>query len=215
MKRPEERSRAPKKVPARARQGDAYHHGDLRQALIEAARALLEQGGLEALGLRAAARQAGVSQAAPYHHFADKAALLAAVAAEGFRELTRAMVLRRDLETRPLPRLTATGIGYVAFATANPALFRLMFGGPGLNLSSDPALGPAAAAAYEVLREATLKVVAAAGRDPADAMLVSLSAWSLVHGLAKLIIEAEVDPLSYGTATPEALARLVLGRMIL
>ena len=106
-----------------------YHHGDLRDALVRAARTILEKQGLAALSLRGAARAAGVSPAAPYHHFPDKHSLLDAVAVQGFDALTSAMDKRMAKKKDPSARLDASGVGYVVFALENPALFRLMFGG--------------------------------------------------------------------------------------
>jgi AcrR family transcriptional regulator len=106
----------------------SYHHGDLRDALVRAARTILEKQGLAALSLRGVARVVGVSPAAPYHHFPDKQALLEAVAAQGFDALTAAMEKRMAKKTDPTGRLDASGVGYVTFALENPALFRLMFG---------------------------------------------------------------------------------------
>jgi AcrR family transcriptional regulator len=188
-----------------------YHHGDLEPALVAAARAILEKEGIEALSLRAAARAVGVSPAAPYHHFADKDALLAAVAAEGFRELTAAMEKRMERETEPARRFLGTGAGYVAFAAANPALFRLMFGGS--RFSEHAGLATAGMAAYEVLSRAAGEAAAAIGRDPATLPMTMLTAWSLVHGIAMLVLDAEVVPGAYGARDPEALATLMLERM--
>src|ERR1700743_2586808 len=107
--------------------GAPYHHGGLRDALIHAALEILESEGLAALSLRAVARRAGVSAAAPYHHFPDKQALLDAVAERGFDALTAAMTERMDRAGDDAARLDGKGIGAVAFAVANPALFGLMF----------------------------------------------------------------------------------------
>ena len=190
-----------------------YHHGDLEKALVAAARAILEKDGIEALSLRAAARAVGVSPAAPYHHFADKDALLAAVAAEGFRDLTAAMEARMTRETEPTRRFLGTGVGYVAFAVANPALFRLMFGGSGHRFSTHAGLATAGMASYEVLSKAAAEAASAVGRDPATVPMTMLTAWSVVHGLAMLILDAEVLPVAYGARDPEALATLMLERM--
>src|ERR1700693_5459913 len=106
-----------------------YHHGDLPRALLDAALHIVETQGTEALTLRAVARRAGVSQAAPYRHFASKEAILAAVAEDGFRSLIAAM--RESVATcgeDPLGRLRAVGLGYVTFATSHPSHFRVMFG---------------------------------------------------------------------------------------
>jgi AcrR family transcriptional regulator len=190
-----------------------YHHGDLEPALVAAARAILEKEGIEALSLRAVARAVGVSPAAPYHHFADKDALLAAVAAEGFRDLTSAMEKRMTRETEPTKRFLGTGAGYVAFAAANPALFRLMFGGSGQRFSAHAGLATAGMAAYDVLSKAAGEAALAVGRDPATVPMTMLTAWSVVHGLAMLMLDAEVAPAGYGARDPEGLATLMLERM--
>jgi len=106
-----------------------YHHGDLRRALLDAALAVLTEADSRALTLREVARRAGVTHAAPYRHFTDKEALLAAVAEEGFHTLSEAM---REAMGRagddPVERLEALGVGYVRFALAHPAHFEVMFG---------------------------------------------------------------------------------------
>ena len=145
-------TRISKPERAAAKKASNYHHGALRDALIHAAREILESQGYEALTLRAAARRVGVSQAAPYNHFADKAALLAAIAAQGFSEFAAAMRQEMDAEVEPQARLNATGIAYVGFATSNPGLFKLMFGSSAHQASGDPELDAARTSAYEVLR---------------------------------------------------------------
>ena len=104
-----------------------YHHGDLRRALVEAAERILENEGPSALSLRAVAREAGVSAAAPYHHFKDKNELLAAIAQEGFELLAQAMREGAAHEEDPRRRLNALGVAYVRFARDNPALYNLMY----------------------------------------------------------------------------------------
>ena len=115
-----------RRLPKANNHAAPYHHGDLRDALIAAAQDIMETEGLAALSLRAVSRRAGVSPAAPYHHFPDKQALLDAVAERGFDALTSAMTERMDRAGDSAARLDASGIGYVAFAVANPALFGLM-----------------------------------------------------------------------------------------
>jgi AcrR family transcriptional regulator len=105
-----------------------YHHGDLRNALVEAALRLIAEHGAQALTLRAAARAAGVSPAAPYRHFADKEALLAAVAEDGFEKLSRRMRAAARGASDAAARLLAIGEAYVAFARAHSAHFHVMFG---------------------------------------------------------------------------------------
>ena len=120
----------------RRKRAASYHHGDLRDALMRAARTILEKDGLAELSLRGVARAVGVSPAAPYHHFADKHALLTAVATQGFAALRSEMITRMAKETDPVARLDASGVGYVVFAVDNPALFRLMFGGEELSANA-------------------------------------------------------------------------------
>src|SRR5450432_65410 len=104
-----------------------YHHGDLRRALIDAASRVLEAEGPSALSLRAVAREAGVSPAAPYHHFKDKCDLMEAVAHEGWMELTSAIAEARAHAPNPIQALTSIGVAYVCFARENPALYRIMY----------------------------------------------------------------------------------------
>jgi AcrR family transcriptional regulator len=186
----------------------SYHHGDLRDALVRAARRILEKGGLVDLSLRRVARAAGVSPAAPYHHFADKQALLNAVAADGFAALRSEMLARMAKETDPAARLDASGVGYVVFAVENPSLFRLMFGSDGQQLSADAALTKARELAYGVLQAA----VAETSPDGTANPLTCLRLWALVHGIAKLILEGGIKPSDYGLTSSEALAARLLGR---
>src|SRR5271155_5889362 len=187
--------KAGKTAPKRA---SSYHHGALREALIRSAREILESEGYEALTLRAAARRAGVSQAAPYNHFADKAALLASIAALGFKEFAAAMRQEMSAAGDPQARLNATGIAYVAFATSNPGLFKLMFGSSVHQASGDPDLDAARTAAYEVLRGAVHSVPHSEPRAAGQDDLESLRSWALVHGLATMINERTIEPDIYG-----------------
>jgi AcrR family transcriptional regulator len=187
---------------ARKKRAAAYHHGDLRDALLRAARRILEKDGIAQLSLRRAARAAGVSPAAPYHHFADKQALLDAIAAEGFAELTGQMCARMAKASDPDGRLDASGVGYVVFAVENPMLFQLMFSGDGQAASGNATLNTARENAYGVLQAA----VADTSVNGAAAPLVCLRLWAQVHGIAKLIVEGCIKPSDYGCASSEALA---------
>nr|WP_184800501.1 TetR/AcrR family transcriptional regulator [Nitrospirillum iridis] len=181
----------------------AYHHGNLREALVRTALALLEDGGVEALTLRAAARGAGVSAMAPYRHFADKAALLTAVAAQGYADL-RDRLAHADGQTDARQALVEQGVAYVLFAYERPALFRLMFGAP----LAAPKVAPASAdTAYGILAARVAGLVPEAERETA-----TMAAWSLVHGLACLTVDGRLPPPAQGNApTTEALARRVTG----
>lgn len=179
----------------RAAEGRTEGSGErtLRDELIARAIALLEADGLEALTLRAAARAAGVSHMAPYRHFADKDALLAAVAEWGFRALAVAMRESADGTRTPRGRLKAIGLAYLAFARRRPALYRLMFGPTIIDKSRFPELAEAGRAAFACYAEA-IEATAPRGtrRAPDGERAVAIATWSLVHGLASLLIDGRI-----------------------
>lgn len=158
-----------------------YHHGNLRPVLIAQARALLDAGGADAVSLRETARRAGVSATATYRHFADKDALLAAVAAEGFHEFGRAL----EAAFRGPAGFSGMGRAYVEFALANPGLFRLMFSPLLARRAAFPDLAAASGKAFDLLTSGA-QTEPAAGRS-VDA--TAISAWSLVHGLSHLLLD--------------------------
>ncbi len=164
-----------------ARGKDDYHHGDLRQALVDEAMAMLEQGGPDAVTFRGLARRVGVSHAAPGYHFADRDALLIALASIGHELLADSMESR--LEADPDNALSASGKGYLDFALENPQLFRLMFGriDPG-SCEKDDSFNLAASRSGSILLEASTPAVANSDED----VVPWLQAWALVHGLATL-----------------------------
>ena len=196
-------------IKASRGKGRTYHHGDLRVALVAAARSILEKEGLNAMSLRGAARSSGVSQAAPYHHFADKDALLDAVAAQGFAELDSAMRARMAKAPDAMEKLVASGVAYVLFAVKNPALFRVMFGATMQDATAHVERLEAGGRAYGTLQEA----VAGALVDckPENLPVTFLSTWSLVHGLAMLLTEGGLDPAQYGAQNAEELAERMIG----
>jgi AcrR family transcriptional regulator len=168
----------------------AYHHGDLRRALVDAALTLLEAG--KEPTLRAVARQAGVSHTAPYHHFPDRRSLMAAVAEEallGLRDATQAAAAAGPPE--PLAQLLEIGVAYVRFAVENPVRFRLMFSAELAERSDLPGLQSASAEAYGVLQNAVRRMYGPRAQEDAVAV-TSLGAWSKVHGLAMLILDDQV-----------------------
>lgn len=167
-----------------------YHHGDLRRALIEAGLKLLEEREAEALSLREVARAVGVSATAVYRHFPDKNALLDALAAEGLGRLAEAQRKAAADAGGGEAGFAATGVAYVRFALANPALFRLTFGTTASRniLEAPPGHIPDAMA---FLRENAAAAARQAGADPRT---VAIRAWALVHGLALLLLERQVDP---------------------
>jgi AcrR family transcriptional regulator len=188
---------------------DAYQHGDLRAALIQAGLKLLSDGGVAALSLRAAAQLAGVSHAAPYRHFRDKDALITAIAEEGFRMLTAQM--RREMEAAggdTFARLRATAWGYVSFARAHPGYFRTMFGGALRDAcqSPSPALNAAGQESFEVLREQVAEGVRRGRLRKGDPDELSLAAWSMVHGLSQLFVDGQLSD----RATDDVAARALV-----
>jgi AcrR family transcriptional regulator len=159
-----------------------YHHGDLRAALLSAAMDLLEEDG-GSLSLRAVARRAGVSPAAPYRHFADKEALEAELAAAGFADLRQRLAASVTAPTTP-EDFALLAVSYVRFALDRPALFRLMFGNPCTDARDIRAI-----AAAEV-RGFVLDCVSHAFPQ-ADPETLAMAGWSLVHGLAFLNLDGK------------------------
>ncbi|MEL6129327.1 MAG: TetR/AcrR family transcriptional regulator [Cyanobacteria bacterium J06628_4] len=172
----------------------SYHHGDLRQTLIDVALALIsENRDGKTLSMREVARRAGVSNAAPYRHFADKDALLAAVAETGFRLLTAALKAGVESVTDdPVRSLQASGVAYVKFAIAHPAYYRVMFSAFQPGESACPDLNDAGDEAFSVLVGAITQGQTANKIKPGDPQQLAWVAWSLVHGLAMLVIERQL-----------------------
>lgn len=181
-----------------------YHHGDLRVALLASAEVELAEHGIEAFSLRQVAKRAGVSHAAPAHHFGDANGLLTALAAHGFRQFLAAQSAREaGADPDPRAQLVAAGLGYVDFATTRPALFRLLFGSERTNYA-DPELAAAANAAYMHLAG---QVFAAGGRTAAD----EASVWAIAHGLADLLAAGRLKSIA---AFPVAERDRILAEMI-
>jgi AcrR family transcriptional regulator len=159
----------------------SYHHGDLRNALLDSARRILEEEGLGALSLRAAARKAGVSHAAPYRHFPNHEALLVELALEGFAELQEEIVASATGPGLVADRVCDIGAAYMRFVARRPALARLMFGAQLPNRDSFPQLANAA--------DGIGNEIGAALGDTA----LGLAVWASVHGLAMLVLENVID----------------------
>lgn len=189
-----------------------YHHGDLRRALIDAARRLLESEGPSALSLRAVAREAGVSPAAPYHHFKDKAELLDAVAHEGWEMLDVALTKARDGSQSIRERMASLGVAYVCFARDNPALYRVMY-----DCSRDKEALPEHVhadndSAYCRVRDTLVE----AGADPTDEIgleLATVASWCAAHGLAEMAGFTQFEHLKAQLGGEEAFLRGVFEHM--
>ncbi|MER6773356.1 TetR/AcrR family transcriptional regulator [Streptomyces bacillaris] len=179
-------------------QAGTYHHGDLRAACLRAARELLEEDGSAALSLRAVARRAGVSATAPYRHYADREALVSAVAAEGYRELAGYLAQAHPAPSTP-DELAAVAVAYVRFALEHPALFRAMFAEPCDPTSEERVAATEAISAY-------VRTIVHATFPDVDADALSTTVWALVHGLAFLHLDGKLD-----SSTPEVVAAQVGG----
>jgi AcrR family transcriptional regulator len=170
-----------------------YHHGDLRQALINAALTIiLEDRDAANVSLREVARRVGVSQAAPYRHFADKNALLAAVAEEGFQRLLTALRVEACPDVNPLVRLQSSGVSYVKFAIAHPAHYRVMFSTFQVGQGNNSSLNAVAGEAFAVMMEAISAGQAMGAIQPGNPRQLAWVTWSLVHGLALLLIDRQL-----------------------
>src|SRR3981081_1974284 len=162
-----------------------YHHGNLRSALVRAALELLEESGATALSLRAVARRAGVSPAAPYRHYADRETLVSAVAAVGYRELAERLTAAHPSPSTP-EQLASVAIAYVQFALERPALFRIMFGEPCDHDNDERVAATEAVSLYvRAIVERSFP------QTDADAMATAIGA--LVHGLAFLYLDGKLD----------------------
>ena len=191
-----------------------YHHGALREALVRATESLLAERGAEGFSLREVARRAGVSPAAPAHHFGDAAGLLTAVASLGFEALTHALqagAARGGADARAA--LRGQGQAYVGFALQYPGRFRLMFRQG--KLHADAALEGHANAAFEVLAGGVRRGFGLAADAPMDDPQWNAVAalWSLVHGYAHLAIAGKFDMLG-GDAGLEAYVQRSLGPIL-
>jgi AcrR family transcriptional regulator len=197
---------------AKSAESRPYHHGDLRRALVDAARRILESEGPTALSLRAVAREAGVSPAAPYHHFKDKAELLDAVAQEGW-DMLNVQMMQAKAKAEGRGQLNALGVAYVCFARDNPALYRVMY-----DAARDKEMLPIELAdgnedsAYCMVRDTMI----ANGADPAaevDLELATIAAWCGAHGLAEMAGFKQFETLKAGLGGEQPFVAAVLRHM--
>jgi len=186
-----------------------YHHGDLRRALLDATLALAEEHGAAGVTLRQAAERAGVSQTAPYRHFADKTAMLAAASEEGFRLLYARMLAVS--QGGAVQQVAAWAACYVEFAVTHTAHFRLMFGQGSAQKSTSVSLQAAARDTFQLLLQTVKK------RFKADPHRLALEVWSLAHGMAVLAVDGQTrflgqPPAKIAEAARVAVAALLAGQ---
>ncbi|HUP35457.1 MAG TPA: TetR/AcrR family transcriptional regulator [Candidatus Limnocylindria bacterium] len=210
---PVKRRRRKKPSPRRARSGGA--RGSLRDTLVDAALSLIARKGPQGFSLREVARRARVSEAAPYWHFADREALLAAVAERGFEEMARGMMEIWSREAEPVERFRALGIGYVRFALAHPSYLRVMFGSEVPDKAEHPALKAAGERTFALLVQAITECQAVGqvrGGAPED---LAVGAWSIVHGLAALLVDGKLKDRVANLAEAERLAHTITDLVML
>lgn len=198
----------PRSAPKRsAAPSKSYHHGNLRESLLLAAESVLAVQGVQGITLREVAKAAGVSHAAPYHHFAGLNELLAAVAERGFAALAEAMECASAAgDTRE--RLLHIAQAYVRCARSQPERFRLMFA-PQLNQAGAfPALQAASQRAFAILTAAVCE------HDPVNGAELALCGWSLSHGLSNLLIDGALDHVPSAVQDPDALVRQLAQRAL-
>ena len=170
-----------------------YHHGDLKQALIEAGVKILKEEGIGALTLRSAARAAGVSHSAPYAHFTDKQSLLAAISTRGFLTLQERLIATAgQYANSPGDLIVETAWTYVQFAMAEPALFKMMFSGILEDEHTYPEFMSTVRITYHHLVEVVETCQAAGVLPPGDAEEMAIAVWSLVHGFVSLYLERQI-----------------------
>jgi AcrR family transcriptional regulator len=187
-----------------------YHHGDLRRALVEAGRRLLEAEGGADLSLRAVAREAGVSPAAPYHHFRDKNELLDALAMEGWDQLGDQMRAALAVADPARERLVTLGIAYVRFSRMNPAIYRVMFACSQNNETMPEKLRDEGA--YRLVCDTLIE----SGLDPEDETgleLAAIAVWCAAHGVAEMVGFKEFAPLQAQLGGEEAFLRAVFSQL--
>jgi AcrR family transcriptional regulator len=197
------------KIPEHSKeQRDTYHHGDLKRALTEAALGLVKEKGPKGFTLREVARRAGVSAAAPYRHFSDKAQLLAAAATLGFVQLHETLS-DAGAETDDLPQqVLGMGRAYVRWAVAHPDYYQVMFGSE-LDKSDKPELLTAGLGAFDDLLDAIVRCQAAKLLPAGDPREVAGPTWSLLHGIALLTIGGDLSNAGI-QEEPQALAERAL-----
>jgi AcrR family transcriptional regulator len=196
--------------PRKKRAGQ-YHHGDLRRALLEEAlRTIDAEGGIDQVTLRGVGQKLGVSRTALYRHFSDKQALLAAVGREGFRLLRQALVEAWEQHGRGRAGFEAMGLAYVGFAVAHPSHYRVMFGRFRESCSKDAAFVEEATGAFQVLVDSLVEQQHAGLVRQDEPLTMARFVWSVVHGVAMLVIDGQLQGVDDGG---EALNRYAVLRL--
>jgi AcrR family transcriptional regulator len=195
---------------------ERYHHGDLKNALIEAAIEILAEEGVQGLSLRKVAARAGVSHAAPYAHFTDKQALIAAVSTEGYKRM--AVQLQNAIELYPddpLRQLVEGGWAYIEFGLDDPAHFKITLSGVVEKENDYPSLVEATNHAFRLLESIVDTCQHAGILRPAQSDLMAVSIWSVIHGLVTLALDAQISHVVLEKYSMRQLLLHALGQFIL
>jgi AcrR family transcriptional regulator len=202
----------PRSTAAARKPDRPYHHGDLRRGLLDEAIATIRAEGVDGLTLREIGARLGVSRTALYRHFADKRALLAAVATEGFRTLRQQLVTAWEEGGRGRAAFESMGVAYVRFAVANPSHYRVMFGGFVDPKACEPELEAEAAGAFQALVDALAALQGDAIMRAEDTVKMARFVWAVVHGVAMLAIDGQLrEPGAVDELMRYALERLRTG----
>ncbi|MEM7336281.1 MAG: TetR/AcrR family transcriptional regulator [Chloroflexota bacterium] len=188
----------------------AYHHGNLKQVLLEEALKFIETDGIKALSLRKVAKQAGVSPGAPYHHFKNKDELIAGLAVRSLEKLDATSEAAAQGQISPQEKLKAVGKAYILYAVENPEQFRLVFSSEqsGSFLSQPPNEAPLFRVLYKVIEE--LEAIGLVS----NVQVAAITAWGLVHGVATLLIDGPLQPMSTDLEQVNALVEEVTSGLI-
>lgn len=186
----------------------SYHHGNLREALIDAALEILTNDGIDGVSLRKVALKTQVSATALYTHFKNKRELLAIMAAQGFEGLSLSMSEQSKGIDNSSDRLFGLARGYVFFAIENASLFQLMFGKQFSNLAEFPALAEASTHSYAIMANAVAEQIKAGGGQ-ISSKIGAAAAWSMMHGLSTLINDGKISPETSGVSSMDELIKEV------
>jgi AcrR family transcriptional regulator len=190
----------------------AYHHGNLREAIVIAATGIVNTVGALALTVRTVADRVGVSHAAVYHHFEDRTQMIAAVAEAGFVAVGADMARAAEGTPQPLARYRRMGVAYITFALRHPKLYGVMFGAETAAEHANPALAAAARAVFDKMRAVIAECQAAGSLAPGSPELHTLFCWSAVHGYASLVSERQLGHLPLA-GSPSTLAETIVDRI--
>ncbi|MBI9092765.1 MAG: TetR/AcrR family transcriptional regulator [Desulfobacterium sp.] len=171
-----------------------YHHGNLREKLLQTALEIVSEQGLAKVSMRKLGEEIGVSRSAPYRHFKGKGELLSAMAEEGYRKLTKSLKCARNKQSGdPVAQLKNIGVAYIEFALENPVQYRLMFGHEIIEQDQTPALIKSAEDAFSELVLGVDVLLTGESIKPIDPLIIANTLWSQTHGIATLLMDGQIN----------------------